>query len=109
MKNTPVKKFIRLALAIATFAGAAGIVIAGEAATDKNAVAQVITLRAPNSAAQTVTIWKSRTISRSDAETTTVKNGTAKVIELHAPNGPTQSVTVWTGGTENKLEVAPLK
>ena len=113
MKTTPISKLtgVRLAIAVAVFAGTAGVLIADETTTTKDVVAEVISLRAPNTATQTVTIWKPRAVSRnapslSNARTRTT---TATVIDLHAPNSATPSVTVQTARAENQVEVAPLK
>jgi hypothetical protein len=109
IKTTPIAQLTRLTIATAVFAGSAGIVIAGETTTAKQAVAQVISLHAPNNATQTVTIWTPRAIPPSAGDTVAARNSTAKVVELHAPNSITQSATIWMRGMEKKSGVAPLK
>lgn len=108
MKTTRLSKIALTAMSLAMFAGSAGIVIAGEASS-KGDVAQVIQLPAPNNAAQTVTIWTSKTIPRSTGKIATARNGVPKVIQLPASNSSMQSVTVWTGSTAKNIDVAPLK
>jgi hypothetical protein len=108
MKTTRLNKIALAAMSLSMFAGSAGIVIAGETSS-KGDVARVIQLHAPNNAAQTVTIWTSKTIPRRAGKIATARKGVPQVIELHAPNSPTQSVTVWMDSPEKKIDVAPLK
>ena len=97
MKTTRTNYITLLGIALALFAGADGMVIAGQNSATKDQIAKVIELHAPNSSVQSVTIWMPKATLSITRKSNAAKHATAKLIDLHAPNNPTASITVWTG------------
>lgn len=96
MKTTNTNYITLLATALALFAGADGMVIAGQNSATKDQIAKVIDLYAPNSSVQSLTIWMPKATPSITRKSTAAKHATTKLIDLHAPNNPTASITVWT-------------
>lgn len=87
---------LTLALTGLTFSAAGETVSAVESIPATGSAPQVIRLPTSNSAASSVTIWKSLRAARSSGATTSPKDWAPRVIQLHAPNNPTPSITVWS-------------